>query len=86
MIFGQGSMRCHPYLYEELQLLQAEDPKAALNPFDTMLFKHLGYTFNRTARSFAYAFSGVQVLRHKVRLILPVLITRLSTGSVPTLP
>jgi acyl-CoA dehydrogenase len=58
MIFGQGSMRYHPYLYEELQLLQAEDPKAALNPFDNLLFKHLGYTFNRTARSFAYALSG----------------------------
>lgn len=58
MIFGQGSMRCHPYLYEELQLLQAEDPKAALDPFDNLLFKHLGYTFNRTARSFAYAFSS----------------------------
>ena len=58
MIFGQGSMRCHPYLYEELQLLQAEDPAAALNPFDNLLFKHLGYTFNRTARSFAYAFTG----------------------------
>ncbi|MCU4448760.1 acyl-CoA dehydrogenase [Acinetobacter lwoffii] len=57
MIFGQGSMRCHPYLYEELQLLQAEDPAAALNPFDNLLFKHLGYTFNRTARSFAYAFT-----------------------------
>ncbi|HCB30596.1 MAG TPA: acyl-CoA dehydrogenase [Acinetobacter lwoffii] len=58
MIFGQGSMRCHPYLYEELQLLQAEDSAAALNPFDNLLFKHLGYTFNRTARSFAYAFTG----------------------------
>lgn len=58
MIFGQGSMRCHPYLYEELQLLQAEDPAAALKPFDHLLFKHLGYTFNRTARSFAYAFTG----------------------------
>ncbi|MCO8082711.1 acyl-CoA dehydrogenase [Acinetobacter lwoffii] len=58
MIFGQGSMRCHPYLYEELQLLQAEDPAAALNPFDNLLFKHLGYAFNRTARSFAYAFTG----------------------------
>lgn len=58
MIFGQGSMRCHPYLYEELQLLQAEDPVAALNPFDDLLFKHLGYTFNRTARSFASAFTG----------------------------
>ncbi len=58
MIFGQGSMRCHPYLYEELQLLQAEDSAAALNPFDNLLFKHLGYTFTRTARSFAYAFKG----------------------------
>lgn len=58
MIFGQGSMRCHPYLFEELQLLQAEDKNTALNTFNEMLFKHLGYTFNRTARAFAYAFTG----------------------------
>ena len=58
MIFGQGSMRCHPYLYEELQLLQAEDTKAALAPFDTLLFKHLAYTFNRAARSFSYGIFG----------------------------
>ncbi|WP_180101915.1 acyl-CoA dehydrogenase [Acinetobacter sp. YH12126] len=58
MIFGQGSMRCHPYLFEELQLLQAKDKNTALNTFNEMLFKHLGYTFNRTARAFAYAFTG----------------------------
>ena len=58
MIFGQGSMRCHPYLFEELQLLQAEDKDKALKTFNDMLFKHLGYTFNRTARSFAYGFTG----------------------------
>ncbi|ATO18186.1 acyl-CoA dehydrogenase [Acinetobacter sp. LoGeW2-3] len=58
MIFGQGSMRCHPYLYEELQLLQAQDRDAAQETFNDLLFKHLGYTFNRTARSFAYAFTG----------------------------
>ena len=58
MIFGQGSMRCHPYLFEELQLLQAEDKDTALKSFNDMLFKHLGYTFNRTARALAYAFSG----------------------------
>ncbi|WP_180155973.1 acyl-CoA dehydrogenase [Acinetobacter sp. YH12045] len=58
MIFGQGSMRCHPYLFEELQLLQAQDKNTALNTFNEMLFKHLGYTFNRTARAFAYAFTG----------------------------
>ena len=58
MIFGQGSMRCHPYLFEELQLLQATNKDAALNTFNDMLFKHLGYTFNRTARAFAYGYVG----------------------------
>ncbi|MGE8684254.1 MAG: acyl-CoA dehydrogenase [Acinetobacter sp.] len=58
MIFGQGSMRCHPYLFEELQLLQAEDKNSALKTFNEILFKHLGYTLNRTTRSFAYAFTG----------------------------
>ncbi|NHB58454.1 acyl-CoA dehydrogenase [Acinetobacter sp. 194] len=58
MIFGQGSMRCHPYLFEELQLLQAEDKDSALNTFNDILYKHLGYTFNRTARSFAYGYFG----------------------------
>lgn len=58
MIFGQGSMRCHPYLFEELQLLQAEDTDTALNTFNELLFKHLAYTFNRTARSFTYGYTG----------------------------
>lgn len=58
MIFGQGSMRCHPYLFEELQLLQAEDQDTALNKFNDLLFQHLGYTFNRAARALAYAFTG----------------------------
>lgn len=58
MIFGQGSMRCHPYLFEELQLLQAEDKEMALQEFNDILYQHLGYTFNRTARSFAYGYFG----------------------------
>ena len=58
MIFGQGSMRCHPYLFEELQFLQAEDKNTALKTFNDMLFKHLAYTFNRTARAFTYGFTG----------------------------
>lgn len=58
MIFGQGSMRSHPYLFDELQLLQAEDKPAALKTFNETLYHHLGYTFNRTARSFLYGFTG----------------------------
>lgn len=58
MIFGQGSMRCHPYLFEELQLLQSEDKNNSVKKFDDLLFKHLVYTFNRGARSFAYGWTG----------------------------
>lgn len=58
MIFGQGSMRCHPYLFEELQLLQSEDKNDSVKKFDDLLFKHLAYTFNRGAKSFAYGWTG----------------------------
>lgn len=58
MIFGQGSMRCHPYLFEELQLLQSDDKANAVQQFDDLLFKHLAYTFNRGAKSFAYGWTG----------------------------
>lgn len=58
MIFGQGAMRCHPYLFDELQLLQSDDKKAALKSFDTLFFKHLGYTFNRGAKAFVAGYLG----------------------------
>ncbi|ENX17822.1 hypothetical protein F895_00545 [Acinetobacter sp. CIP 64.2] len=58
MIFGQGSMRCHPYLFEELQLLQSEEKAAAFKQFSPLLFKHLAYTFNRAAKALAYGISG----------------------------
>ena len=58
MIFGQGSMRCHPYLFEELQLLQSEDKASALKQFNSLLFKHLAYTFNRGAKAVAFGLTG----------------------------
>lgn len=58
MIFGQGSMRCHPYLFEELQLLQSEDQAAAFKEFSPLLFKHLAYTFNRAAKAAAFSITG----------------------------
>ena len=58
MIFGQGAMRCHPYLFDELQLLQSDDKTAALKQFDVLFFKHLGYTFNRGAKAFVAGYAG----------------------------
>ena len=58
MIFGQGAMRCHPYLFDELQLLQSEDKKTALPKFDKLFFKHLGYTFKNGAKSLVAGYLG----------------------------
>lgn len=44
--------------FEELQLLQSDDKANAVQKFDDLLFKHLAYTFNRGARSFAYGWTG----------------------------
>ena len=48
MIFGQGAMRCHPYLFQELQCLQRED-EAAISDFDSLLMGHLAYSVNNAA-------------------------------------
>jgi acyl-CoA dehydrogenase len=50
MIFGQGSMRCHPYLFDEYTLLSQPDNAETLAQFDTILFKHIGYTLSRFLR------------------------------------
>ncbi len=52
MIFGQGMMRCHPYLLKELIAAQNPDNKQALKDFDAVLFKHLGFLISNKARAF----------------------------------
>lgn len=63
MIFGQGAMRCHPFLYQELQTLQVEDKDhaAAVEKFDHLFFRHAGYTLNRTLRAFALGLTGARL-------------------------
>ena len=48
MIFGQGAIRCHPYVLEELAARDADDVQA----FDKAFFDHAGLIFGNTARAF----------------------------------
>ncbi|MCP1317823.1 acyl-CoA dehydrogenase [Halomonas sp. 707B3] len=48
MIFGQGAIRCHPYVLEELAAKDANDVKA----FDKAFFGHAGLIFGNAARAF----------------------------------
>ena len=55
IIFGQGAMRCHPYVLRELQAAQDEDDERGLIEFDDALFSHIGYAISNAARSFFLA-------------------------------
>ena len=51
MIFGQGAIRCHPYVLKEIEAVGMEQPSAALEAFDSAFFGHLGHSFSAAARS-----------------------------------
>lgn len=61
MIFGQGAMRCHPYVLKELYAAANEDPKQALDEFDNALFGHIGFTISNKVRSFWFALTGARL-------------------------
>ena len=52
IIFGQGAIRCHPYVLKEMEAANLEDKKERLKSFDNLLFKHIGYSFSNAIRSF----------------------------------
>lgn len=51
IIFGQGAIRCHPYIFAELSAAQELDKNLSLKKFDKALFGHIGYTFSTLFRS-----------------------------------
>src|SRR5690606_546743 len=55
IIFGQGAIRCHPYVRAEMDAARDPDREAGLVAFDKLLFKHIGYAISNAARSFVMA-------------------------------
>ncbi|SFL86584.1 acyl-CoA dehydrogenase [Marinobacter zhejiangensis] len=51
MIFGQGAIRCHPYVLQELAAKDNDDQMA----FDEAFFGHAGLIFGNAARAFTQA-------------------------------
>jgi acyl-CoA dehydrogenase len=43
MIFGQGSVRCHPFLQQEIEAANNPDRTEAVREFDALLGRHAGY-------------------------------------------
>ena len=60
MIFGQGAMRCHPYLFDEMQTLEAESVSEGQRDFDPLLMSHLGHIGSNLARLLMLGLSGAR--------------------------
>ncbi|GLU41726.1 acyl-CoA dehydrogenase [Pseudomonas sp. NBRC 100443] len=51
MIFGQGAIRCHPFVLREMALAQQEDQGHAAHEFDRLLLRHIGFAVSNAASS-----------------------------------
>ncbi|WP_460149263.1 acyl-CoA dehydrogenase [Pseudomonas sp. S3_E10] len=49
MIFGQGAIRCHPFVLKEMALAGREDHDQALKEFDGLLMQHIGFAVGNAA-------------------------------------
>ncbi|HEK1686323.1 TPA: acyl-CoA dehydrogenase [Pseudomonas putida] len=52
MIFGQGAIRCHPFVLKEMALAGREDREQALNEFDDLLMQHIMFAASNAASTF----------------------------------
>ncbi|WP_105903500.1 acyl-CoA dehydrogenase FadE [Vibrio gangliei] len=50
IIYGQGAIRCHPYVLEEMEAAHSSE-KNALARFDKAVFGHIGFSMSNAIRS-----------------------------------
>jgi acyl-CoA dehydrogenase len=60
MIYGQGAMRCHPYVLTELLAANNPDPDESLEQFDQAVFGHIGFAISNLFRSLWFSLTGAR--------------------------
>jgi acyl-CoA dehydrogenase len=63
MIFGQGAVRCHPFIQSEMNALNETDPAQALRQFDAILWRHIRFFLNNLARGVWFGLGGAKLAR-----------------------
>ncbi len=51
IIFGQGAIRCHPYVLKEMEAATETNNSKAVADFDRALFAHIGFAMSNAARA-----------------------------------
>ena len=63
IIFGQGAIRSHPFIYKELESLSEHDKNEALEQFDRALFGHMHFFISNTIRCFLIGLTNALFIR-----------------------
>ncbi len=55
IIFGQGAIRCHPFVLKEMEAARSPHGARSVDDFDRALFGHIGFTISNAVRSLIMA-------------------------------
>lgn len=86
IIFGQGALRCHPFIRDEIKTAH-ENNKDGIIKFDALLSRHINYQLSNMAKCFAYGISSGLLVRTSYRGELTQFyaqLTRMSTALAIT--
>jgi acyl-CoA dehydrogenase len=67
IIFGQGAVRCHPFVLKEMSAARNPDRRQGVDQFDAALFGHVGFTISNAVRSFIMALTNARFTRVPVK-------------------
>ncbi len=67
IIFGQGAIRCHPYILKEIGLLSDSESADNLKEIDRTLLSHIGYAVSNFVRSLWFGLTGGRLQLSPVR-------------------
>ena len=61
LIFGQGSILCHPWIMKEMKAAQDPDTRAGIEALDAALYRHVGAAISNAVRSFWFGVTGAKI-------------------------
>lgn len=67
IIFGQGAIRSHPYIFQEMAAVEEVDWDSSVRKFDRALFGHVRFFLKNTLRSFFHAITNSRFIMSGAR-------------------
>jgi acyl-CoA dehydrogenase len=63
IIFGQGAVRCHPFVLKEMNAAKNPDREAGIRDFDAAVMGHVGFAISNSVRSLILGLTSARFTR-----------------------